>query len=119
MLSCYYFHSIPLPLITMLPMTDHKVVLRGKEAQMILESQVFKDVKRGLDELIVSQWKAASVRDKDAQNVFHLYAKIADMYHGLFVAAIEQGKFEERKLELDKLRDEPAARTFFRKTTGL
>lgn len=99
-------------------MTEHQTILRGKEAQMVLDSEAFKAAMTGLKASVQEQWKACPIRDREGQVLLLQLAKLTDKFEGMLVGMVQNGTYAQRKIDLDKLRDEPQARSFMRKVMG-
>lgn len=99
-------------------MSEQLDVLRGKEASMILESEAFKLAMSSLKTAVLEQWKACPIRDKEGQVLLLQLAKLTDKFESILVGMVQNGNFAQRKIDLDKLRDEPQARQFIRKVLG-
>ena len=99
-------------------MSDQITAQRGKEIALILESAVFKDAIGMLKSAVQDQWKACPIRDREGQVLLLQLAKLTDKFEGILIGLVEQGKFAERKIELDSLRDEGSARKLMRKVYG-
>lgn len=99
-------------------MTEQQTALRGREAAQILDSEVFKDAMAQLKTSVTEQWKSCPVRDREGQLLLLQLAKLTDKFESILIGLVEQGKFAERKIELDSMRDESAARRFARRVVG-
>lgn len=99
-------------------MSDNHDVLRGKEAAMILESESFKIAMTTLKSSVLDQWKACPIRDSQGQVLLLQLAKLTDKFESILIGLVENGKFAERKIDLDSLRDESAGRRFIRKVSN-
>ena len=99
-------------------MTEQQTALRGKEAAQILDSEVFKDAMTMLKTQVMEQWKQAPIRDREGQVLLLQLMKVTDKFEATLIGLVEQGKFAERKIELDSMRDESAARRFARRVVG-
>jgi len=99
-------------------MTDQQIALRGKEAAQIIESEVFKGAIGQLKSSVMEQWKQCPIRDREGQVLLLQLAKLTDKFESLLIGAIEQGKYAERKIEMDALRDESKARKVLRRVVG-
>ena len=97
---------------------SEKEVLRGREAQAVLDNEAFKQAMDSLKTSVLEQWKAAPIRDKEGQVLLLQLAKLTDKFEGLLVGMVKNGEFAQRKIDLDRLRDEPKARTFMRRVIG-
>lgn len=95
-------------------MTEHQLLQRGIDAAQVLENVAFKDAFKALREQVVAQWKDCPIRDKEGQVLLLQLAKLSDKFEGILVGMIESGKYAQRKIELDNLRDESKPRKFFR-----
>ncbi len=98
--------------------TDHKDVLRGREAQAVLDNEAFKLAMAGLKSSVLEQWKACPVRDREGQVLLLQLSKITDKFEALLVGAVTNGGFAQRKIEMDSIRDESKARQWVRRVTG-
>lgn len=96
-------------------MNDQQVSDRGMEAAHILESQAYKDAMSMMRESIVSKWKTVSLRDVEGQKLTLQMMKLADTFESLLSGMVEAGKFANHKLDVDRLRDESAARRIVRR----
>ena len=97
---------------------QRQAIVRAQEAERILESDVFKLALQTLRTSVMDQWKNCPIRDKEGQLLLLQLAKVTDKFEGIFVGLVEQGKMVQHKIDLDGARDEPQARTFFRKISG-
>ena len=94
---------------------DHKDVLRGKEAQAVLDNEAFKAAMGCLKSSVQEQWKTCPIRDREGQVLLLQLAKLTDKFEGLLVGMVQSGHFAQRRIDLDKVRDEPQARQFMRR----
>lgn len=99
-------------------MTDQQQVLRGQEAAQVLDNEAFKLAMESLKTSVLDQWKACPIRDQEGQTLLLQLAKLTDKFESLLIGMIESGKFAQRQIELDKLRNETKARQFVRKVLG-
>jgi len=96
-------------------MTPHQIAQKGIEAQRVLESEVYKEAMSAMKAQIVEQWKAAPIRDVEGQRLLLQLAKLADKFDGILSGLVQGGKLAQHQIDLDGLRDESKARTFFRR----
>ena len=94
---------------------DHKEVLRGKEAQMVLDNEAFKLAMNSLKTSVMEQWKTCPIRDREGQMLLLQLAKLTDKFESVLIGMVQSGNFAQRKIDLDKERDEPKARQFMRR----
>ena len=99
-------------------MSEQQTALRGREAQQILDSEVFKDAMAQLKGAVIDQWKSCPVRDKEGQLLLLQLVKVTDKFESILVGLVDQGKFAQHKIDLDDMRDEPAIRKFARRVVG-
>lgn len=99
-------------------MSDQLEILRGKEASMILESEAFRIAMSTMKNSVLEQWKACPIRDREGQVLLLQLAKLTDKFEAILVGLVDNGKFAERKIELDSLRDESPTRRFIRKVSN-
>lgn len=99
-------------------MSDHKDVLRGRDAKLVLDNPAFKEAMETLRKAVIDQWRECPVRDKEGQILLLQLAKLTDKFEGLLIGVIESGKMAQRKIDLDIARDESAAKRFARKVVS-
>jgi len=93
----------------------HKQHQRGIEASQVLDNPAYKLAIETLKDEITKQWKACPVRDKEGQLLLLQLAKLTDKFEGILTGLVETGKFAQRKLIDDKLRNENVARRALRR----
>ncbi len=98
--------------------TDHKDVLRGKEAAMVLDNEAFKLAMASLKASVIEQWKGCPIRDREGAALLLQLSKLTDKFEGLLVGMLRNGEFAQRKIDLDKMRDESKPRQLLRKVAG-
>ena len=64
---------------------------------------------------VVEAWKKCPVRDKEGQVLLLQLAKLTDKFEGVLSGMVEGGKFAQRQLELDDMRNESAGRKLMRR----
>ena len=94
---------------------DHKDVLRGKEAAMVLENEAFKAAMDSLRGSVIEQWKACPIRDREGAALLLQLSKLTDKFESVLMGMLRNGEFAQRRIDLDKVRDEPQARQFMRR----
>ncbi|NQW92541.1 MAG: hypothetical protein HQ446_00630 [Polaromonas sp.] len=97
---------------------EHKQVMRGKEAQMVLDNEAFKSAFAMLKDAIDEKRSQVSVRDPQGLVIAALWERIHKDYEAILVGLVRNGEFSQRKIDIDKLRDEPKAKQFMRKVLG-
>lgn len=99
-------------------MTEQQQVLRGQEAAQILESEAFKTAMNSLRQSGIDAMLNCPIRDNEGRLLLAQYVKIVDKFKSELISMVESGKFAQRQIDLDKLRNEPKARQFVRKVLG-
>ena len=96
-------------------MNDHQTVSRANQAQLVLENVAYIEAMQLLRDQITAEWMACPVRDKEGQTLLLQLAKLCNKFDGIFKGMLENGKVAQHRLDLDKIRDEPAHRVFMRR----
>lgn len=97
---------------------DHKEVQRGNEAQMVLDNAAFVSAFAMLGDAIDEKRGQVSVRDPQGLVIAALWERIHKDYEAILIGLVKNGEFSQRRIDIDKLRDEPKARQFMRKVLG-
>jgi hypothetical protein len=96
-------------------MTEQQISNRGLEAAQILESVAYVDAMRMLRETLVEKWKTVSLRDAEGQRLTLQMMKLADTFEGLLSGMVEAGKLARHQVDIDRHRNESAARKIVRR----
>lgn len=96
-------------------MNQHRTVQQGTEAAQVLENPAFKDALADLRRVVTEQWRGCSVHDSQEQLLLLQLAKVTDVFESLLTGRIEQGKFAQHKIDLDKIKNESAAKRVLRR----
>lgn len=88
-------------------------VQRGENARLILENPVFQEAMKLMRDEIVSDWSKCPIRDVEGQKLYLQLHKLSTKFENTLVGLVENGKLAQ--FDLDKLRDESKAQTFFRR----
>lgn len=99
-------------------MKEQESILRGNEAQQVFDNEAYKMGMSLLKDAISAQWKECPIRDTEGQVLLLQLAKLADKFESILHGFVENGKFEQRKLELNALRNESKPRQFLRKVVS-
>ena len=97
---------------------DHKDIQRGNEAQMVLDNAAFVSAFAMLKDAIDEKRSQVSVRDPQGLVIAALWERIHKDYEAILIGLVKNGEFSQRRIDMDKLRDEPKARQFMRKVLG-
>lgn len=96
-------------------MTNQQQAQRGLEASQVLDNPAYRAAMDALRAEVVEAWKKCPVRDKEGQVLLLQLAKLTDKFEGVLTGMVEGGKFAQRQLELDDLRNESAGRKLMRR----
>ncbi len=96
-------------------MTNQQQAQRGIEAAQVLDNPAYRAAMDALRAEVIDAWKKCPVRDKEGQVLLLQLAKLTDKFEGVLSGMVEGGKFAQRQLELDDLRNESAGRKLMRR----
>lgn len=96
-------------------MTNQQQAQRGLEASQVLDNPAYRAAMDALRAEVVEAWKKCPVRDKEGQVLLLQLAKLTDKFEGVLSGMVEGGKFAQRQLELDDMRNESAGRKLMRR----
>ncbi len=96
-------------------MSLHNDAKRGQDAAEVLANPAYVDGMATLRASIVDKWKACPIRDKEGQTLLLQTMRLADSFEQVLQGMIEQGKFAQHKLEIDKIRNESPMRQAMRR----
>lgn len=99
----------------MIDKTIQNELLLGKEARMVLDNAAFKQAMQSLKDSVLAQWKDCPIRDREGQLLLLQLAKMTDKFESILVGMVERGEFEQRKIDIDRERDESRASRVVRK----
>ena len=99
-------------------MSEKTEVLRGRQANEVLDNEAFKAAIAGIKSAVTEQWKACPVRDREGQVLLLQLAKLTDKFESILVGMVENGKLAQNKIDLNNLRDEPAHTRWVRRITS-
>lgn len=99
-------------------MTEQQQVLRGQEAAQVLDNEAFKLAMDSLKQSGIEAMLNCPIRDNEGRLLLAQYVKVVDKFRSDLISMVESGKFAQRQIELDKLRNEPKARQFVRRVLG-
>jgi len=94
---------------------QHKDAQRGQEAAQVLDNPAFQAAIQALKDEVAREWKKCPIRDREGQLLLLQLAKLTDKFEGILTGMVETGKFAQRKLIDDELRNENAARRLLRR----
>jgi len=99
-------------------MTENQTIQRGKDAQAILDSEVFKDAMGALKDAIDDKRAQVSVRDPQGLVIAALWERIHRDFKTVLEGFVQNGSFTAAMVDMNKARDETKPRQFMRRVTG-
>ena len=99
-------------------MTEQQQVLRGQEAAQVLDNEALKLSLAALRQSGIDAMLACPIRDNEGRLLLAQYVKVVDKFKSDLLSMVESGKFSQRQIDIDKLRNEPKARQFVRRVLG-
>ena len=96
-------------------MTNQQIAQKGFEASQVLDNPAYKAAMEALRTEVIEAWKKCPVRDKEGQVLLLQLAKLTDKFEGVLSGMVDGGKFAQRQLELDDMRNESAGRKLMRR----
>ena len=85
---------------------------------MVLENEAFKAAFTRLKEAIDEKRSQVSVRDPQGLVIAALWERIHNDYEAVLIGMVRGGEFAQRKLDIDKFKEESKPRQFMRKVSG-
>ena len=96
-------------------MTNQQIAQKGFEASQVLDNPAYTAAMDALRTEVIEAWKKCPVRDKEGQVLLLQLAKLTDKFEGVLSGMVDGGKFAQRQLELDDMRNESAGRKLMRR----
>jgi hypothetical protein len=98
-------------------MTEQQIILRGKEAAMLLENPILVEIWDGMTKEATEALVACSMKPdaKDERDALIWHLKMVHKQRGMFFGMVEQGKFIQHKVDA---REESKIKTIFRKVSN-
>lgn len=96
-------------------MSNYTTVQRGDEARQVLDNQAYKDAMASLQSEVIEAWKKCPVRDTEGQVLLLQLVKLTDKFETILNGMVEGGKFAQHQIDIEKLRNESAAKKLMRK----
>lgn len=94
-------------------MTDAEIARMGEYARQALDNPALSEALKRLHELALEQFKRTDIRDAEGLKLARQFAAVTDDFETILKRMVEGGKLAQ--LNLDKHRDEGAARRVVRK----
>ena len=94
-------------------MTDAEIARMGEYARQALDNPALSEALKRLHELALEQFKRTDIRDAEGLKLARQFAAVTDDFETILARMVEGGKLAQ--LNLDKHRDEGAARRVVRK----
>lgn len=84
--------------------------VRGLEAQQVIDNPAYKKAMELLKESVDKEWQKADVRDREGQMLLLQFRKTVDRFERILAGMVDTGRYAERKIVDDKIRNENALR---------
>ncbi len=94
-------------------MTDHDIAKMGEDARQVLANPAFQQAMAQMHELAHKAFKMTDLRDAEGLKIARQFASVTDDFESIMKRMVEGGKLAQ--LNIDKHRDESAARKVARK----
>jgi len=94
-------------------MNDAEIARMGEYARQALDNPALSEALKRLHELALEQFKRTDIRDAEGLKLARQFAAVTDDFETILKRMVEGGKLAQ--LNLDKHRDEGAARRVVRK----
>ena len=94
-------------------MTDAEIARMGEYARQALDNPALSEALKRLHELALEQFKRTDIRDAEGLKLARQFAAVTDDFETILKRMVEGGKLAQ--LNIDKHRDESAARKVARK----
>lgn len=83
---------------------------RGLEAQQVRDNPAYQTAMRLLKETVDKEWQKADVRDTQGQVLLLQFRKTVDRFEQILAGMVDTGRYAERKIVDDEIRNENALR---------
>ena len=94
-------------------MTDAEIARMGEYARQALDNPALSEALKRLHELVLEQFKRTDIRDAEGLKLARQFAAVTDDFETILTRMVEGGRLAQ--INLDKHRDEGAARRVVRK----
>lgn len=85
---------------------------------MVLDNEAFKSAFALLKDAIDEKRASVSVRDPQGLVIAALWERIHKDFEAILIGMVKNGEFSQRRIDIDKLRDESKPRQFMRRIVG-
>lgn len=92
-----------------------KQASRGLEASQVIDNPAYQQAMTLLKDSIDKEWQKADVRDVEGQRLLLQFRKTAERFEKILTGMVDTGRYAERKIVDDKLRNENALRRGIRR----
>lgn len=89
---------------------QHEQAMRGAEARQVIDSPAYQLAMTLLKESVDKEWRKADVRDREGQMLLLQFRKTVDRFEQILAGMVDTGRYAERKIVDDKIRNENALR---------
>lgn len=84
--------------------------VRGLEARQVIDNPAYQMAMALLKESVDKEWQKADVRDMEGQRLLLQFRKTVDRFERILTGMVDTGRYAERKIVDDKIRNENALR---------
>lgn len=96
-------------------MTEQQTVELSRNSQEVIDNEAYKQAMTGLKAQIVEQWERCPIVDPQGALLLLQLVKLCDKFESILHGMIANGKLAKHDINLDAMRNESKARTFFRR----
>lgn len=83
-------------------MTAQDEIERGGKAQMLIDSDIYRDSMAGVRDAILKQWEACPIRDKEGHHELKLMLKLLNDLQANIKTIADTGKLAQIQIEREK-----------------
>ena len=96
-------------------MNKQQQATRGLEAQQVIENPAYAEAMRLLKESVAKEWRKSDVRDMEGQRLLLQFSKTVDRFEQILTGMVDSGRYAERQIVDDEIRNESALRRAVRR----
>lgn len=97
----------------------HEQASRGLEARQVIDNPAYQMAMALLKESVDKEWQKADVRDMEGQRLLLQFRKTVDRFERILTGMVDTGRYAERKIVDDKIRNENALRRGVRRNFNM
>lgn len=96
-------------------MNKQQQATRGLEAQQVIDNPAYAEAMRLLKESVAKEWRKSDVRDTEGQRLLLQFSKTVDRFEQILTGMVDSGRYAERQIVDDEIRNESAMRRAVRR----